>query len=158
MCYFDGFQYCLENENNTTNHISGFDIKVLQYTTCLYQLPICLNQLSQNYHSYYSLQDEMFQKFNFDTEWAVRLISRITNDEDIPIEGDAIVKQVYFILAELSVLHSACVYTYTSTHNIHTHTEYFHHSLSVHPLKTTQVCRYREIRKLNSLLDCSLAI
>ena len=41
-----------------------------------------------------SLQDEMFQKFNFDTEWAVRLISRITNDEDIPIEGDTIVKQV----------------------------------------------------------------
>ncbi|KAK3034124.1 hypothetical protein RJ639_034476, partial [Escallonia herrerae] len=40
------------------------------------------------------LQDEMFQKFNFDTEWAVRLISRITNDEDIPIEGDAIVKQL----------------------------------------------------------------
>lgn len=36
----------------------------------------------------------MFQKFNFDTEWAVRLISKITNDEDIPIEGDAIVKQV----------------------------------------------------------------
>lgn len=41
-----------------------------------------------------SLQDEMFQKFNFDTEWAVKLISRITNDEDIPIQGDAIVKQV----------------------------------------------------------------
>lgn len=41
-----------------------------------------------------SLQDEMFQKFNFDTEWAVRLISRITNNEDIPIEGDTIVKQV----------------------------------------------------------------
>ncbi|TYI89733.1 hypothetical protein E1A91_D03G075700v1 [Gossypium mustelinum] len=41
-----------------------------------------------------SLQDEMFQKFNFDTEWAVKLISKITNDEDIPIEGDAIVKQV----------------------------------------------------------------
>ncbi|KAJ1382560.1 SecA, preprotein cross-linking domain, partial [Sesbania bispinosa] len=40
-----------------------------------------------------SLQDEMFQKFNFDTEWAVRLISKITNDEDLPIEGDAIVKQ-----------------------------------------------------------------
>ncbi|KAJ9146254.1 hypothetical protein P3X46_028542 [Hevea brasiliensis] len=40
------------------------------------------------------LQDEMFQKFNFDTEWAVKLISRITNDEDIPIEGDAIVKQL----------------------------------------------------------------
>ncbi|XP_022768105.1 protein translocase subunit SECA2, chloroplastic isoform X4 [Durio zibethinus] len=41
-----------------------------------------------------SLQDEMFQKFNFDTEWAVKLISKITNDEDIPIEGDAIVKQL----------------------------------------------------------------
>lgn len=36
----------------------------------------------------------MFQKFNFDTEWAVKLISRITNDEDIPIEGHTIVKQV----------------------------------------------------------------
>lgn len=36
----------------------------------------------------------MFQKFNFDTEWAVRLISKITNDEDLPIEGDTIVKQV----------------------------------------------------------------
>ena len=42
----------------------------------------------------YSLQDEMFQKFNFDTAWAVNLISRITNDEDLPIEGDSIVKQV----------------------------------------------------------------
>ncbi|KAJ4965139.1 hypothetical protein NE237_016988 [Protea cynaroides] len=41
-----------------------------------------------------SLEDEMFRKFNFDTEWAVRLISKITNDEDIPIEGDAIVKQL----------------------------------------------------------------
>ncbi|CAL5384833.1 unnamed protein product [Camellia sinensis] len=41
-----------------------------------------------------SLQDEMFQKFNFDTEWAVKLISKITNDKDIPIEGDAIVKQL----------------------------------------------------------------
>ncbi|KAJ8773379.1 hypothetical protein K2173_028556 [Erythroxylum novogranatense] len=41
-----------------------------------------------------SLQDEMFQKFNFDTEWAVKLISRINNDEDIPIEGEAIVKQL----------------------------------------------------------------
>lgn len=41
-----------------------------------------------------SLQDEMFQKFNFDTEWAVGLISRITNDEDIPIEGAVIVKQL----------------------------------------------------------------
>ncbi|KAI3758560.1 hypothetical protein L6452_06127 [Arctium lappa] len=41
-----------------------------------------------------SLQDEMFQKFNFDTEWAVKLISRITNDEDVPIEGDSIVGQL----------------------------------------------------------------
>lgn len=41
-----------------------------------------------------SLQDEIFQKFNFDTEWAVKIISRITNDEDIPIEGDAVVKQL----------------------------------------------------------------
>ncbi|XP_057469284.1 protein translocase subunit SECA2, chloroplastic isoform X2 [Actinidia eriantha] len=41
-----------------------------------------------------SLQDEMFQKFNFDTQWAVKLISKITNDEDMPIEGDAIVKQL----------------------------------------------------------------
>ncbi|GKB88227.1 protein translocase subunit SecA2, chloroplastic isoform X1 [Tanacetum coccineum] len=39
-------------------------------------------------------QDEMFQKFNFDTEWAVNLISRITNDEDVPIEGDTIVRQL----------------------------------------------------------------
>lgn len=37
----------------------------------------------------------MFQKFNFDTEWAVTLISKITNDEDIPIEGQTIVKQVF---------------------------------------------------------------
>lgn len=44
--------------------------------------------------SYYSLQDEMFQKFNFDTEWAVKLISRITNNEDLPIEGHGIVNQV----------------------------------------------------------------
>ncbi|KAB1220996.1 Protein translocase subunit SECA2, chloroplastic [Morella rubra] len=41
-----------------------------------------------------SLQDEMFQKFNLDTEWAVRLISKITNDEDLPIEGEAVVKQL----------------------------------------------------------------
>ncbi|XP_006663270.3 protein translocase subunit SECA2, chloroplastic [Oryza brachyantha] len=41
-----------------------------------------------------SLQDEMFQKFNLDTEWAVRLISRITNDEDIAIESNAVVKQL----------------------------------------------------------------
>ncbi|XP_020274388.1 protein translocase subunit SECA2, chloroplastic [Asparagus officinalis] len=41
-----------------------------------------------------SLQDEMFQKFNFDTEWAVKLISKITNNEDLPIEGHAIVKQL----------------------------------------------------------------
>lgn len=47
----------------------------------------------------------MFRKFNFDTEWAVRLISRISNDEDMPIEGDAIVKQVmvylFFVLIDL---------------------------------------------------------
>ncbi|KAG6674221.1 hypothetical protein I3842_15G031100 [Carya illinoinensis] len=41
-----------------------------------------------------SLQDEMFQKFDLDTEWAVRLISKITNDEDVPIEGQAVVKQL----------------------------------------------------------------
>ncbi|KAG0490240.1 hypothetical protein HPP92_007103 [Vanilla planifolia] len=41
-----------------------------------------------------SLQDEMFQKFNFNTEWAVKLISRITDNEDIPIEGHAVVKQL----------------------------------------------------------------
>ncbi|KAI0496253.1 hypothetical protein KFK09_022567 [Dendrobium nobile] len=41
-----------------------------------------------------SLQDEMFQKFNFDTEWAVKLISKITDNEDIPIEGRAVVKQL----------------------------------------------------------------
>ncbi|KAJ4819063.1 Protein translocase subunit SecA [Rhynchospora pubera] len=40
-----------------------------------------------------SLQDEMFRKFNFDTEWAVRLISCMTND-DYPIEGQTIVKQL----------------------------------------------------------------
>ncbi|XP_031495817.1 protein translocase subunit SECA2, chloroplastic isoform X1 [Nymphaea colorata] len=41
-----------------------------------------------------SLQDEMFQKFNFDTEWAVRIISKINNDENIPIEGAPILKQL----------------------------------------------------------------
>ncbi|KAF3775289.1 translocase subunit protein, partial [Nymphaea thermarum] len=41
-----------------------------------------------------SLQDEMFQKFNLDTEWAVRIISKINNDENIPIEGAAILKQL----------------------------------------------------------------
>lgn len=43
----------------------------------------------------------MFQKFNFDTEWAVKLISKITNDEDIPIEGSAIVKQVIAFLMSM---------------------------------------------------------
>ena len=43
----------------------------------------------------------MFQKFNFDTEWAVRLISKITDDEDLPIEGDVIVKQVIIYLFTL---------------------------------------------------------
>lgn len=46
----------------------------------------------------------MFQKFNFDTEWAVRLISKITNDEDIPIEGSAIVKQVTVSIIFLIIL------------------------------------------------------
>ncbi|CAN1240019.1 Protein translocase subunit SECA2, chloroplastic [Linum grandiflorum] len=41
-----------------------------------------------------SLQDEMFQKFNFDTQWAVSLISKINDDEDLPIEGDLIVRQL----------------------------------------------------------------
>lgn len=54
----------------------------------------------------YSLQDEMFKKFNFDTEWAVKLISSITNDEDIPIEHDSVLKQVCF--NALSLL-SLCV-------------------------------------------------
>lgn len=36
----------------------------------------------------------MFKKFNFDMEWAVSVISRMNNDEDIPFEGDAILKQV----------------------------------------------------------------
>lgn len=45
----------------------------------------------------------MFQKFNFDTEWAVKLISKITNNEDIPIEGHTIVKQV-FSFKSLSLL------------------------------------------------------
>lgn len=41
-----------------------------------------------------SLEDEMFQKLNFGTEWAIRLILKISNDKDIPVEGVAIVKQV----------------------------------------------------------------
>ncbi|KAL6658515.1 hypothetical protein ACP70R_004101 [Stipagrostis hirtigluma subsp. patula] len=41
-----------------------------------------------------SLQDEIFQKFNLDTEWAVRLISRITDGEDIAIESNVVVKQL----------------------------------------------------------------
>jgi len=41
-----------------------------------------------------SLQDEIFQKFNLDIEWAVMLISRVTNDEDIAIESNVVVKQV----------------------------------------------------------------
>ncbi|CAL4981947.1 unnamed protein product [Urochloa decumbens] len=41
-----------------------------------------------------SLQDEIFQKFNLDTEWAVRLISSITNGEDIAIESNIVVKQL----------------------------------------------------------------
>ncbi|KAG9145197.1 hypothetical protein Leryth_008987 [Lithospermum erythrorhizon] len=41
-----------------------------------------------------SLQDEMFQKFNFDVEWAVALINKISSDEDIPIEGSTVVNQL----------------------------------------------------------------
>jgi len=41
-----------------------------------------------------SLQDEIFQKFNLDIEWAVMLISRVTNDEDIAIESNVVVKQL----------------------------------------------------------------
>ncbi|KAL5714459.1 Protein translocase subunit SA2 [Ranunculus cassubicifolius] len=41
-----------------------------------------------------SLQDEMFQKFEFDTEWAIKLISKITNDENLPIEGSYMLKQL----------------------------------------------------------------
>lgn len=37
----------------------------------------------------------MFQKFNFDTEWAVKLISRLTDDDDVPIVGHSIMKQVW---------------------------------------------------------------
>ena len=36
----------------------------------------------------------MFQKFNFDTEWVVKLITKVTDDEVTPMEGDTIVKQV----------------------------------------------------------------
>nr|GMD46054.1 protein translocase subunit SECA2, chloroplastic isoform X1 [Ipomoea batatas] len=35
------------------------------------------------------------RKFNFDTEWAVKLISMFTNDEDTSIEGDALLKQLF---------------------------------------------------------------
>ncbi|XP_058219645.1 protein translocase subunit SECA2, chloroplastic isoform X2 [Rhododendron vialii] len=41
-----------------------------------------------------SLQDEIFQKFSYDTEWAVKFISRINNNEELPIEGSVIVKQL----------------------------------------------------------------
>ncbi|KAH6785796.1 hypothetical protein C2S51_038251 [Perilla frutescens var. frutescens] len=41
-----------------------------------------------------SMQDEIFQKFNFDTEWAINLISRLTDDEDVPIVGHSIMKQL----------------------------------------------------------------
>ncbi|XLT62280.1 hypothetical protein HN873_018804 [Arachis hypogaea] len=37
----------------------------------------------------HNLHNKMFQKFNFDTKWAVRLISKITNDEDIPIKVES---------------------------------------------------------------------
>lgn len=55
------------------------------------------NELAHTYAYIYifnSLQDEIFQKFSYDTEWAVKLISRINNNEELPIEGSVIVKQV----------------------------------------------------------------
>jgi preprotein translocase subunit SecA len=60
----------------------------------------------------------MFRKFNLDTEWAVRLISRITNDEDIAIESNAVVKQVRLHLLAcqtsiLLVLRSQCIVLYS---------------------------------------------
>lgn len=68
---------------------------ICKYDNLLFVILIFTNSYSFiQLYSYDSLQDEMFQKFNFDTEWAVRIISKITNDEDIPIEGQAIVKQV----------------------------------------------------------------
>lgn len=70
-------------------------------TGCVWFMNSGLSASSHTISSCYSLQDEMFQKFNFDTEWAVRLISKITNDEDLPIEGDAIVKQVIIYLFTL---------------------------------------------------------
>lgn len=53
----------------------------------------------------------MFQKFNFDTEWAVKLISRITNDEDTPIEGDALLKQVMYMPLKICLLMSMYLYS-----------------------------------------------
>lgn len=41
-----------------------------------------------------SLQDDMFKKFNFNTEWAVNLISKVTANEKIPLEGETLVKQL----------------------------------------------------------------
>jgi hypothetical protein len=40
-----------------------------------------------------------------DTEWAVMLISRITNDEDIAIESNVVVKQVRFALVAVAYEH-----------------------------------------------------
>lgn len=71
--------------------LSDLHLQVVNFFGCVI---IVLITNSNDYLN--SLQDEMFQKFNFDTEWAVKLISRITNDEDIPIEGHTIVKQVWF--------------------------------------------------------------
>ncbi|GJN07355.1 hypothetical protein PR202_ga25179 [Eleusine coracana subsp. coracana] len=51
-----------------------------------------------------SLQDEIFQKFNLDTEWAVRLISSITNDEDIAIESNVVVNRYMQAIADEIVL------------------------------------------------------
>ncbi|XLR04376.1 hypothetical protein S83_070574, partial [Arachis hypogaea] len=74
-----------QEEHQCFNEVSsgGLDESILLIKSC--------QQFS--HYPCYNLHDEIFQKFNFDTKWAVRLISKITNDEDIPIKGDAIVKQ-----------------------------------------------------------------
>lgn len=65
-----------------------------------------LDKFNQCQLCLHSLQDEIFQKFNLDTEWAVKLISSITNDEDIAIESYVVVKQVRFS----SYSHAICMF------------------------------------------------
>lgn len=54
----------------------------------------------------------MFQKFNLDTEWAVRLISKITNDEDVPIEGQTVVNQVMVLSLHVDLFIFSFSYTF----------------------------------------------